>query len=68
MITRAYRVLVQKTGIDFPVIRMFEYASVAALSSYLNEMKDDTTEYTEIEEKAAKKKQALERRMAIKRR
>jgi amino acid adenylation domain-containing protein len=68
MITRAYRVVVQKTGIDFPVIRMFEYASVAALSSYLSEMKDDKPEYSEIEENAARKKEAIERRMAIKRR
>jgi amino acid adenylation domain-containing protein len=62
MITRVYRVLVEKCGIDFPVIRMFEYASVASLARYLSEMRDETSSYDALEEKAARQRQALEKR------
>lgn len=66
-ITRAYRVLAQETGLEFPVIRMFEYPSVVALSSYLSETKKDETDYGAIEAKVNRQKKAMERRRAVKR-
>ncbi|MFZ5989469.1 MAG: amino acid adenylation domain-containing protein [Bacillota bacterium] len=65
-ITRAWRDIVKETGIDFPVIRIFEKPTISALASYLNGL-NKQGEDTNLQEEAIRDKAARQREALLKR-
>ncbi|ETT49792.1 amino acid adenylation domain-containing protein [Paenibacillus sp. FSL R7-269] len=67
-ITRAWREIVQETGIQFPVVRVFEKPTIASLAAFLMQqdaesqsklLVNEAIADTAVSEKAAKQRQAL---------
>ena len=65
-IVRAWREIIKETGMDFPVVRIFENPTISGLASYLNKMHEqaDNAKKQEdmLRDKADKKREALLKR------
>ncbi|MBU0701518.1 acyl carrier protein [bacterium] len=64
-VTRAWRDIVKETGIDFPVVRIFENPTISGLAKFLSKSDIKDIEYENIQNNVIKQKETLRNRRAI---
>ncbi|MFH1962393.1 MAG: acyl carrier protein [bacterium] len=64
-VTRAWRDIVKETGIDFPVVRIFENPTISGLAKFLSKSNMKDIEYENIQDNTIKQREILRNRRAI---